>query len=172
MTYNYYATQRPAGPGAVPTKGLVNIIDFGGRTEIPSIGKAAYCLLQYNRLLDDKEMQDYELAPDIFLRMYMGSWYTITGCGGDLDEWKQGYQEMLDAEHIGVVMEWHDFTGLEMNNRYGLTGENRYPDDLHFLAFSLDGLDIGKLAIFKLTHRDRWFDDIVDNNQYREAHRA
>ena len=27
-----------------------------------------------------------------FETMEKGSWYTITGCGGDLDEWKAGYE--------------------------------------------------------------------------------
>ena len=33
----------------------------------------------------------------------------------------------------------------------------------------LDGLDVGKLAIFKLQMGDRWFDDVVDNDLRREA---
>ena len=49
-----------------------------------------------------------------------------------------------------------------------LLGSNRYPDDLVFLAFSLDGLDVGKLAMFKLRFGARWFDDIVENNARRE----
>ena len=36
------------------------------------------------------------------------------------------------------------------------------------MAFPLDGLDVNKLAMFKLQMRDRWFDDIVDNNARRE----
>lgn len=55
-----------------------------------------------------------------------------------------------------------------MNEEYDLEGNNAYPDDLNFLAFSLEGLDIGKLAIFKLQAQDRWFDDIVDNNRSRQ----
>lgn len=103
-----------------------------------------------------------------FDTMEKGSWYTITGCGGELSDWKNGYQEMLDKEGIGTIGEWVEFIGRDMNRYYGLTGDNAYPDDLHFLAFPLDGLDISKLAIFKLRMQDRWFDDIVDNNARRE----
>lgn len=104
-----------------------------------------------------------------FERMYEGSWYTIVGCGGDLEDWKKCYQGLLDQYGIGKITEWEDFTGAEMNARYHLTGNNRYSEDLHFLAFSLEGLNIGKLAIMKLQYGDRWFDDIVDNNLHREA---
>jgi hypothetical protein len=97
-----------------------------------------------------------------------GSWYTITGAGGDLNKWKTGYQNMLNESCIGTIREWAMFTGAEMNAYYGLTGSNAYKDDLHFLAFSLDGLDVNKLAIFKIVMNDRWFDDIVANNAARQ----
>lgn len=103
-----------------------------------------------------------------FEKMEQGSWYTITGCGGDLNEWKTGYQDLLNQQGIGTITEWAEFTGADMNVQYHLTGDNAYPDDLHFLAFSLDGLDVNKLAMFKLRMQDRWFDDIVSNNLRRE----
>ena len=55
-----------------------------------------------------------------------------------------------------------------MNMEYGLTGDNAYPDDLTFLMFPLTGLNMGRLAIFKILMSDRWFDDIVDNNCRRQ----
>lgn len=103
-----------------------------------------------------------------FEKMYKGSYYTITGCGGNLEEWKDGYNKMLNGHGIGAPTEWIHFTGKEMNEEYSLKGDNAYPDDLNFLAFSLEGLDIGKLAIFKLEAMDRWFDDIVDNNRSKQ----
>ncbi len=105
---------------------------------------------------------------EVLKEAYSGSFYTITGAGGDLEEWRQGYQELLDKEGIGKIKKWIDFTGRQMNEVYGLTGNNAYPDDLHFLAFSLDGLHVGKLAMFKLKMKDRWFDDIIDNNVVRQ----
>ena len=103
-----------------------------------------------------------------FKEMYDESWYTIIGCGGDLKEWKDGYDKLLNERGIGVPKEWIHFTGKEMNEEYDLEGDNAYPDDLNFLAFSLEELDIGKLAILKLQAGDRWFDDIVDNNRSRQ----
>lgn len=103
-----------------------------------------------------------------FRKMYDGSYYTITGCGGDLNEWINGYEEMLEKEEIGKPVEWVAFTGAEMNTEYGLTGDNAYPSDLHFLAFPLDGLHVPKLTLFKICMNDRWFDDIVDNNSARQ----
>lgn len=100
-------------------------------------------------------------------RAYKESWYTITGAGGDIEEWKTGYANMMRDRKIGVPKEWIHFTGKEMNEKYELEGDVRYQDDLNFLAFSLDGLDINRLSFFKIRMRDRWFDDIVDNNARR-----
>lgn len=105
---------------------------------------------------------------DLLQKAYEGSYYTIEGCGGNLEEWKEGYEKLLTDNGIGKPIEWIEFTGKDMNDIYELAGSNRYPDDLHFLAFPLDDLNISKLAIFKLTMQDRWFDDIVDNNARRE----
>lgn len=96
-------------------------------------------------------------------KAYNGSYYTIIGCGGDLNEWKNGYQEMLDEQGIGKITEWLHITGKEMNDEFELTDNLRYKDDLNILAFSLEGLKCAQLAMFKIRMMDRWFDDVVDN---------
>ena len=101
-------------------------------------------------------------------KAYEGSYYTITGAGGDLQDWKDCYAKMLKEQGIGTITEWVAFSGKDMNDEFNLTGRNRYQEDLHFLAFPLDGLDIFRLAMFKIRMSDRWFDDIVDNNARRE----
>ena len=97
--------------------------------------------------------------------MVQGSYYTITGAGGDLNGWVEGYEDLLTEAEIGTPIEWYSFTGKQMNKHYSLSGSKEYPEDLHFLSFPLNDLDVGKLAIFKLQRGDRWFDDIVENNR-------
>lgn len=94
--------------------------------------------------------------------------FTIEGAGGDLHEWCVGLNKLLAKENIGQVKTFYTFTGKLMNDTYNLTRYNAYPDNFTFLCFMLDGLDIGKLAIFKMTFGARWLDDIVDNNNARE----
>ena len=113
---------------------------------------------------DYKDNLEENLNMDKLDKAYNGSYYTITGVGGDINEWKEGYQDLLNKENIGQIKEWIEFIGKDMNDKYNLNDENKYQDDLHFLAFPLDGLDANKLATFKLRMQDRWFDDIVDNN--------
>ena len=94
--------------------------------------------------------------------------YTIVGAGGDLNEWVNGYQELLQKEEIGEPEKWYKFKGKLLNDSYHLTGKNRYPKDIIFLSFPLTGLNVGKLAMFKLKMEDRWLDDIIDNDLMRE----
>ena len=94
--------------------------------------------------------------------------FTIEGAGGDLNDWMKGINELLAEKNIGQVDTFYTFSGKLMNDTYNLTGSNRYPDDFTFLCFKLDGLDIGKLAMFKLQFGARWLDDIIDNNLVRE----
>lgn len=101
----------------------------------------------------------------VFNAAYEGSYYTILGCGGDLNEWAAKYCELLEEYGIGTPKEFFAFEGADMNEAYGLTGNNAYKDELHCLMFPLDGL-ADNLAMFKLGMGDRWFDDIVDNNRY------
>lgn len=105
---------------------------------------------------------------EIFDKAYSGSYYTILGWDGSLEEWINGYCDLLDKEGIGKPEQFITFKGSDMNIHYGLTDENAYRSDLNCLMFPLDGLDVGKLAFFKLRMQDRWFDDIVDNNERRQ----
>jgi hypothetical protein len=107
----------------------------------------------------------------MFETAYFGSYYTIIGVN-DYEDFKRGYTRELQDCGIGTPQKFIEFTGKEMNEHYHLTGDNRYKDDLHFLAFSLDGLDVAKLSLFRLLWDDKWFDDMVDNNSRREREKG
>ena len=61
MTYLYYLTQRPAGPGCQPRRGLLEIIDLD-RAYVPEIGMEAWSAVTYDRPLTDEEIRSYELT--------------------------------------------------------------------------------------------------------------
>jgi len=97
-----------------------------------------------------------------------GSYYFISGAGGDLAEWVKGYEDLLEQEGIGKPVKWFQTTGAAVNDfafpgGWMTTMRQAFPHDLTCLAFPLDGLNAGKLAMFKMRAQDRWFDDVVDN---------
>lgn len=63
MLYKYYMTQRPAMPGAQPSKGLVDIQEINPNQQTNGVGRA-YARLTYDRPLTNAEVSNYELTPD------------------------------------------------------------------------------------------------------------
>lgn len=110
-------------------------------------------------------MEVIELGTQNIEQAYNGWYYTILGAGGDINEWTEGLSELLDKEGgMGKVKQWYHTTGKVLNDRWNLKGDNRFNDDLSILMFDYTGMNIGKLAIFKLKMGDRWFNDIIDNS--------
>ena len=66
MAHIYYMTQRPAGPGAQPREGLVNVEALNRSDVIPSIRKGAYARLTYDRELTAQEIIGFELTPEVY----------------------------------------------------------------------------------------------------------
>lgn len=72
----------------------------------------------------------------------------------------EDFEEALDCCG-GEGAKGYLIKGHDMNRRYRLTGDNRYPEDLNIFAiYPFKGLAIQFGA--------RWFTDIVDNNRRRE----
>lgn len=92
---------------------------------------------------------------------YDGSYYTIAGAGGDLRQWVGTITGKLALEGAGRPAAWFATTGAAVNSYAGQTADP-FPPDLVILMFPLTGLDITKLAAFKIRMNDRWFDDIID----------
>lgn len=99
---------------------------------------------------------------------YDGSYYTVLGVGGDLEKWVGGYTDWLNERGIGTPTTWLTTTGAALNHFAASNGSEvpetaLLPLDLGVLMFPLDGLDTGKLAVFRIQLQDRWFDDLIDN---------
>ena len=53
-----------------------------------------------------------------------------------------------------------------MNEVYELTGDNAYQDDASIV--SVMDIDMMKVVLARFEIGARWFDDIVENNRFRE----
>lgn len=61
-------------------------------------------------------------------------------------------------------------SGEVMNRYYKLTGDNRYPDDVNIVSIKNSAMiNVNAVAIPRFQIGARWFNDIVDNNLYREG---
>ena len=81
----------------------------------------------------------------------------LQGCGGDLQEWVTGINDMLTEENI--LLDGSRFEQASVFEHQGLTNL--------FLPFDDVKLDMGKLAIWRLNTREQfgsmWCSDYVDN---------
>lgn len=100
---------------------------------------------------------------------YDGSYYTISGAGGEITEWISGLTKILKARDIGTPVKWLVTTGAAVNRFAGpkCSDSSYFPEDLSILMFGLEGLNIGNLAWLKLEAQDRWFDDVIQNMRNR-----
>ena len=85
-------------------------------------------------------------------------------------------------ENIDKLIEWIDqcggvknpvsiyiTKGSFMNNKYGLTKDNAYPEDLNIVSIKLEDIkNIFRLSVARFEIGARWFSDIVDNNIERQ----
>ena len=109
----------------------------------------------------------------LFKELYDGSAMTFIGIAPSEFEAAIAYiASALEKEGFTPPKQFYTFSGKEMNEYYNLEGNNKYQDDLGFIAFKLDGVgSVGKLAMFRLRMDGHWFDDIVDNNERRSNKR-
>ena len=59
--YRYYCRYRPPMPGSIPRVGLVNVGAYDMPMSFDGIGNL-WGYAEYNRILTDKEINDYELV--------------------------------------------------------------------------------------------------------------
>ena len=86
-----------------------------------------------------------------------------------------------DEDNLNAIKEWlnehgsilenteptfHIISGELMNDTYGLTGRNAYPNDCNIV--SVTDINQMKVTLPRFEVGGRWFDDIVDNNAMRE----
>ena len=56
-----------------------------------------------------------------------------------------------------------------MNNKYGLTKDNAYPNDLNIVSIKLEDIkEVNRIVVPRFAIGARWFDDIVNNNEVLE----
>jgi hypothetical protein len=69
VKYRYYSTQRPVTPGAYPkpkNNPAMLIHNFSSREYVPEIGRQAWGYVEYDRPLENEDIDGYELAPAAF----------------------------------------------------------------------------------------------------------
>ena len=95
------------------------------------------------------------------------SMLTFEGIDLESEEGLNGLNELekilFAGGYKGEEIIGYYFNGYFMNEAYGYSGDNKYPDNLTFLVIP----DFYNPAV-KMTIGARWFDDIIANNSIRQ----
>lgn len=101
--------------------------------------------------------------------LYNSSALTLVGlensdeCINQFVDWIKEYSEVSNPLNIYII------SGNTMNKQYNLTGNNRYDNDLTIVSIkNQDIKQLMRVVIPRLEIGGCWFDDIVNNNIWRE----
>ena len=120
-----------------------------------------------------EEMSRYEVVEADSAKLddlYNGSSLTFEGCTTDKENLDYLYNWLKELGAIKEgILPIYTYKGSLMNEKYGLTGTNKYPNDLNFITVMLEDINYSNdLAFKRFEIGGRWFDDIVNNNTMRE----
>lgn len=107
---------------------------------------------------------------DRFEYFYNNSALTFEGCAQSteniefLTNWLKEHKANVNDD-----IHYHWITGKEMNEHYGLTESNAYPDYLNILVVEPMDINLGAVIMPRFEIGGRWFDDVIDNNLRREG---
>ena len=127
------------------------------------VGSYVYKIVEVNDNTRDEEVKD-------ILDFLYNDWsMTIEGLSEDsIGDYVNWTAENCDGFNTGEIMVYA-ISGSVMNDYYGLTGSNAYPNDLTLVAIPLKYMNnVNRIAIPRMSVGCRWFTDIVDNNASRE----
>ena len=116
-------------------------------------------MTNYNAVkVTDKEMLD---------KLYEDSALTIEGLSEesipDFLDWINETAKTEDNVNVYIT------EGKVMNNVYGLTKDNAYPNECTIVSIMLSDIENANTLIMRRFEvGGRWFDDVVDNNLSRE----
>lgn len=104
-----------------------------------------------------------------FISLYNDNALTIEGLvPASIEEW---FNVLLtQTEFKSETVTYYVTSGAIMNKYLGLSGTNSYPDDLMIVSFKLKSMvNPMATAIPRFNYGGRWYNDIVDNNLFREG---
>lgn len=123
--------------------------------------------------MDAETITITELDAETLSQAYDNSYFTITGAGGSLQDWINGYSELLERRGVSAPIAWFTCKGADVNlyfRELGLVAQphDLFQEDVTLLMFNPSDTDnVMGLSLFRMEMRDRWFDDIVDNVRRR-----
>ena len=102
-------------------------------------------------------------------KLYNCSALTVIGLQ-DSDEELKAFGKWIQCRtKISQPLPIYIIKGKTMNEEYGLTKENAYPEEINLISVDLNDIEMGsKIILERFSIGRRLFDDIVNNNKWRQ----
>ena len=102
-------------------------------------------------------------------KLYNCSALTVNGLQ-DSDEELKAFGKWIQCRtKISQPLPIYIIKGKTMNEEYGLTKENAYPEEINLISVDLNDIEMGsKIILERFSIGGRLFDDIVNNNKWRQ----
>ena len=102
-------------------------------------------------------------------KLYNCSALTVIGLQ-DSDEELKAFGKWIQCRtKISQPLPIYIIKGKTMNEEYGLTKENAYPEEINLISVDLNDIEMGsKIILERFSIGGRLFDDIVNNNKLRQ----
>lgn len=145
---------------------ILNVPDFTTE-EVPDMKNVTRDMYE----AEDKKYNLIHADSDKISELEKGSAFTWEGLNSDDESLSQAVDFFTEnTKGFKVPCDIYWWSGEEFNDKYQLTGDNRYPNDLTFVSIPLNmWSEMGNLPMVKFQVGARWLDDIVDNNARREG---
>ena len=102
-------------------------------------------------------------------KFYKGNDFTLEGIQCDEASCQMIANYLARNFDVNTPIEIYVIKGKDMNKVYDLYGDNAYPNDLHIMVIPLKSLKKSSdIVDAKYSIKARYFNDVVDNNEYRE----
>ena len=101
----YYSTQRPIGPGTIPSDPKpAEIVNFDSRQQVESIGRPAWGYVDYDVPLDEETAADYELVKEkerYSVRFWVTGSFTAEVNASSIEEAKEEAIHLFEEADFG-----------------------------------------------------------------------
>lgn len=123
--------------------------------------------------MSDKDIEInriYVNSNEQFEKLYNSNALTLQGLD-DTDKNLYSFANWIkNLSEISNPLNMYIIKGKQMNEQYGLSGKNKYPDELRIVCVELKDIkQVDKIIMPRFEINGRWFNDVVDNDVRREG---
>lgn len=112
----------------------------------------------------------YVNSKEQFEKLYNSNALTLLGLDDTEKNLHSFAKWIKNLSEVSNPLNMYIIKGKQMNEQYGLSGKNKYQDEFRIVCVDLEDIkQVHKIIMPRFAINGRWFNDVVDNNVYRDG---